>query len=324
MQPFLRPAASSPVSFAFLVALTAACQTVNPPDPNDEPNTDPPVDALEMSGHPGLEACTADLDAATVDLELDLARGFRDSISELVTCGQLAQGFVGNLIIVLVSVAAGADAHPTSFTYEGDGVYSVGVMRMSVRLAADTSWGAAGDVIAYDLFDPNNWFTELSASASGSIDLTGHTTTSLSIDFGGTAPLAELLGVAQGGAGSLEIDTDQIAARLGSLSLDTVILTDEEQRGAHFTWQIESPAGHVSDLLSNTAALPTQLEEVSGTHPTTGQSMVLGEWAIRYTTGHTGTTDGTVRFDVVGGTFDYTAELSYPHRREPDVALSCR
>jgi hypothetical protein len=52
--------------------------------------------------------------------------------------------------------------------------------------------------------------------------------------------------------------------------------------------------------------------------------MVLGDWGITYTTGHGGTTDGTVTFDVVGGAFDYGAELTYPHRREPDVSLSCR
>ncbi len=310
-------------NLALSVVLLAGCQTINPPDPNDEPNTDPPVDALEMDGHPGLETCTAGLDPATVELNLDVARGFRDSISELVTCGQLAQGFVNNLIFLLVDVAAGSDGHPGSFTYEGDGIYTSGVMRMSVHLSEATSFGEAGDVIPYDLFDPANWFTEFTVTASASVDLTGHTATNLTVDFGGTAPLAELLGISAE-SGTIEIDTDEIAARLGGLQLQTVIEVDEEKHGAALVWHIESPSGQISNLTSNTDALPTRLVDVSATHPVTGQSMVLGDWAITYTTGHQGTTDGTVTFDVVGGAFEYGTVLSYPHRREPDVMLSCR
>ena len=318
----LRMGASSSLFLLPTVALLAGC-LVNQPDAGDEPNTDPPVDALEIAGHPGLETCTAGMAAADVDAQLEIAAAFRDSLSEIVTCGQLAQGFTGNLILVFVVAAAGGDAHPNGFTYEGDGIYSAsGMMDISVHLAADTSFGRAGDRITWDLFDPNNWFTDFTVVASASVDLAGNTTQTLEIEYGGTAPGAELLGVAEG-SGRLTIDTNEIGARLGDLQLRSVVVVEEARGESALVWQLESPAGRVGDLLSNTAMLPTELVDVSATNAATGQALVLGEWAISYTTGHGGTTDGTVTFDVTGGAFDYGVTFTYPHRREPDVALHC-
>jgi hypothetical protein len=262
--------------------------------------------------------------SADVDAQLQIAAAFRDSISEIVTCGQLAQGFTGNLILVLVSAAAGGDAHPSGFTYEGDGVYNAGdVMDISVHRAEDTSFGRAGERITWDLFDPANWFTDFTVVASASVDLEGNTTQSLEIEYGGTAPGAELLGVAAG-SGRLTIDTDEIGARLSDLQLRSVIRVEEEREEIGVVWQLESPAGRVGNLLSNRSMLPTELVDVSALNGATGQTLVLGEWAISYTTGHGGTTDGTVTFDVTGGAFGYGVDFTYPHRREPDVALHCR
>ena len=309
--------------YAAATALLAGC-LVGTPDPGDEPNTDPAVDALEDPAHPGLEACTAGLDPATVDLHLDLAAAYRDSLAEMVTCGQLAQGFTGNLVLVLVNAASGSDSHPSGFTYEGDGIYSAGAqMQVAVHLAEDTSFGNAGDRITWDLFEPSNWFTELTVRASASVDLSGETRTELEIDFGGTAPGAELLGVNAGESGTIELDTDQIRELLGNLELRSFIRIEEDRIGTQIVWEVDTPAGKVGDLFSNDAELRTQLIDASGTHPETGQAMVLGEWAIGYTTGHGGTTDGTVTFDVLGGEFDYGVTMTYPHRRTADVALHC-
>ena len=36
-----------------------------------------------------------------------------------------------------------------------------------------------------------------------------------------------------------------------------------------------------------------------------------------------GTLDGSIDFEIRGGAFDYVAKFTYPHRKAPDVALSC-
>ncbi|NIW32082.1 MAG: hypothetical protein GWN25_34890 [Actinobacteria bacterium] len=196
-------------------------------------------------------------------------------------------------------------------------------MEVAVHLAEDTSFGQAGDRITWDLFEPSNWFTELTVRASASVDLTGETRTDLEIDFGGTAPGAELLGVNAGDSGTIELNTDQIRELLGNLELRSFIRVEESRLGTELVWEIDTPAGKVGDLFDRDAELRTQLIDASGTHPETGQALGLGEWAISYTTGHGGTTDGTVTFDVVGGAFDYAVTMTYPHRRAPDVQLSC-
>ncbi|MCA9626457.1 MAG: hypothetical protein KC766_02270 [Myxococcales bacterium] len=52
--------------------------------------------------------------------------------------------------------------------------------------------------------------------------------------------------------------------------------------------------------------------------------MTVTNWAMQYkTVSGGGTLDGTIDFEVRGGSFDYAARYVYPHRKEPDVSLSC-
>ncbi len=56
----------------------------------------------------------------------------------------------------------------------------------------------------------------------------------------------------------------------------------------------------------------------------TGQSIVMKSWAMQYkASSSSGTLDGSIDFEVRGGAFDYVAKFTYPHRKEPDVALGC-
>lgn len=293
--------------------------------PGSEPeNTAPPVDALELAGHPGLETCTAGMSEAEVDAALEISRAFRQSCHEMVVCGGLNASFSFALIQLLVNVAAGGDTRPSGFTYEGDGYWRASdVMTIRLHLPADTSWGRAGDPITFDVFDINNYFTGVSIVASASIDLTGETRTSLSIAFEGTGPGAELLGLGGEVASPIEVDAEAIAQAIGQVTMRNDIVVDDERDDTHILYTLRGMPTPIGEL-GNDGAQGMELVGVTGENAVTGQRIEITSWGMEYRAGVARTLDGTVDFAVTGGPLEYTAHFAYPHRSSPDVTLGCR
>ncbi|GMV13536.1 MAG: hypothetical protein HS104_27590 [Polyangiaceae bacterium] len=305
------------------LALLSALQSGGcnlPQGPQDPENTAPPVNALDDPAHPGIEACVT----GDVEAELQIARDFEDSCHEMVICGGLSAAFTITLVEVLVNAASGNSTSPSGFVYTGQGRYLAGTqMQLTLRLAKDTSFGKAGDVIDFDLFNLANYFTHATIEASASVSTSGKAKTSLSIEFEGTGNAFELLGLEAGADGKIQTDLQTIAKNLGaSILIESKIWMNDERESSTISYELDSPATLLAQFLES-GPMDMQLVKVTGS-ASTGQSIVMKNWAMQYkASSSSGTLDGSIDFEVRGGAFDYVAKFTYPHRKEPDVALGC-
>lgn len=326
-----RPALARPLAGALALAagLAAGCQPVAGPGAGGEvpENPAPPVSALADPAHPGLEDCRGGLSPAEVSEALQIARGFEDSMHEMVVCGGLAGSFSGALLQMLVHAAAGDTTHPAGFVYRGEGRWDAGgQMHLVLHLPVDTSWGRRGDPIPFDVFDPGEYFGGLAIEASASVDLTGRTTTSYAIRFTETRRGAELLGLAAGagGGGSITLSTDQLLRTLGAIEVrGRIVVSDRRSDGTRADYTLASRGGTIAELGRAGGQMPMDLVSVAASRDGTAQTLAVRDWAMVYTAGSTGTLDGSVAVAITGGAFDYVATYTYPHRRTPDVTLDC-
>ena len=301
------------------LVLANACTL--PQGPQDSENTAPPVNALTDPAHPGIEACMQ----GEVEAELQIARDFEDSCHEMVICGGLLAAFTVTLVEVLINAASGKSTEPGGFVYVGQGRYAAGTqMELTLKLAKDMTFGKAGDVIDFDLFNVANYFTSAKLAASASISTTGEAKTSLSIEFEGTAKGYELLGLKPGADGTIQTDLATISKNLGaSILIETKISMSDERESSTIVYELESPATLLSSYLAS-GPMDMRLVEVAGSASSTGQSITVKNWAMQFkASSSSGTLDGSIDFEIRGGAFDYVAKFTYPHRKAPDVALSC-
>lgn len=306
-------------SFALIAGLLGSGCNM-PQGPQDQENTAPPVNALNDPAHPGVEACAqGDLEA-----QLQIARDFEDSCHEMVVCGGLSMAFTISLIEVLIHAASGDPTEPSGFVYVGEGRYAAGTqMELTLRLGKDTSFGKAGDVIAFDVFQLANYFSQVTLEAKASVDTSGKTQTSLTIDYQGAGPGFELLGLQGEAEGKIEVDFATIAANLGAnVVIETKILMTDERESSTVSYELYSQPTPAGEYFQS-GPMSMELVKVSGS-ATTGQTILVKNWGMQYkNTSSSGTLDGSFDLDVRGGAFDYGAKFVYPHRKEPDVALSC-
>jgi hypothetical protein len=296
----------------------------NAPKENDAQ----PVDALENPAHPGLEACSAGVTTNTVEDSLEIARDFKESCHELIVCGGLSASLSTTLISVLFNAAVGSDTNAKGFTFDGKGTYSttqasVGTkMDVQLFLAADTSFGKRGDLITFDLFSIETYFTGAKLTATASVDLAGRATTNLGITFTGKGKGFEILGLGDVSS-PFTIDAQKIADALGMIQLRTKIHVDDKQGHATFVYDLDSPPVTIG-AISKGEALGMQLKGVTGARADLDQTLTITQWDIRYLdTSASGFLDGTIGFAINGGRLPYTSTFSYPKRKAPDVVLAC-
>lgn len=305
------------------IALSAALLASGcnmPQGPQDPENTAPPVSALDDPMHPGIEACVT----GDVEAELQIARDFEDSCHEMVICGGLSAAFTITLVEVLVNAASGNDTGPDGFVYVGQGRYVAGAqMQLTLKLAKDMSFGKAGDVIDFDLFELANYFTKATISASASVSTSGEAKTGLSVQFEGTGKAFELLGVEAGADGKIETDLETISKNLGqNIMIESKIWMNDERESSTISYELDSPATLLASFLGS-GPMDMQLVKVTG-NTSTGQSIMVKNWAMAFkASSSSGTLDGSIDFEVRGGAFDYATKFVYPHRKEPDVSLAC-
>lgn len=301
-----------------LVSLLAACAPQN--QKGTPENTTPAKDALEDAKHPGIEACAK----GDVEATLQIARDFRESAHEMVVCGGLSAAFVTTAIEVLLRAAAGGSTKADGFAYQGKGVYTAGErMEIKATLGVDTSFGKAGEPIAWDLFDLATWVVDAKLVAKASVDTSGKSKSELHVEVTEKGPAFELLGITPDANGKLDVDFDVIAKSLGSkIILEQRIVMLDAQGGTTVKYELHAPPkplGHTYDGGSMAMDLVSVTAQAK-----TGQSITMKTWAMEYAqAGSSGTLDGHYAFEVTGGAFGYVATFDYPHRKEPDVALSC-
>ena len=105
--------------------------------------------------------------------------------------------------------------------------------------------------------------------------------------------------------------------------LETKILMSDERETSTIVYELESPATLLSSYLAS-GPMDMQLVKVAGSASATGQTISIKNWAMQFKASNSsGTLDGSIEFAIQGGAFDYVATFTYPHRKEPDVALGC-
>lgn len=290
--------------------------TVSVPDP--PANNAPPVDDLRNPGAK-LGGCARGDVAGT----LAIVNDFRDSCHEMIVCGGLSNQFGVSSVSVLLSAALGKNLSLPAITYKGNGQYAVGnVMVMTLVLGQDTSFGRTGDVIPFNVLDLSSYFVKASIKASASIDIgSGEARTSLVATFEAVGPGVELLGLGPNPESGVAIDFHAVARALGtSIQVANVITVDDTKGESHIAYRLKSAAMRFGELLGH-APQRMELVDVSATRGT--QTIEVTNWGMQFQPGSSGTLDGTIDMLVRGGDFDYAVHFNYPHRKEPDVTLSC-
>jgi hypothetical protein len=323
------------LGFAGIVCAVAACGSglgggaSGSASANHAPpeNTSTPVDALTDSTHPGISACTAGMSSNDIDDALEIANDFKQSCHELIVCGGLATNFGSAVVSILLNAALGNGS--VDITYKGTGVYETGnagpgtTMDITTTLPSDMSFGKKGDPINFNLLDVATYFTGAQIVAHASVNTNGQTQSSLAIQFTGTGPGFELLGLGASPQSPLNVDAAQIAANLGKIVIQTKIHVDDKQGHALFTYDVNTASQSLSSALSGDA-VPFSLVGVTGSRADTSQTLTITKWQINYLdTGSSGYMDGTIGFSVKGGKYDYSSTFNYPRRKAPDVTLAC-
>jgi hypothetical protein len=307
------------VSLLALAACGTKSQKSGPPE-----NKTAAVDALEDPKHPGLEACRGSISSGDLESNLEIARATRESYHEMVVCGGLNASISITLIQIMISSAAGKDTNPSGFTFNGTGMWSAGTqMDVSFHLGFDTKFGKAGDLITYNLFKLDTFFTGATIKATASVNTSGQTTTSLSMAFTGLGPGIELLGLGPEPKSPIVIDAGKIAESLGKIVLKSKIHIDDKKVNSHIKYELETLPMTLGQI---TAGEPTvnKLLNVSGERPDVGQKMTVTTFGIDYRDIGSGYLDGKIEVDITGGPFfPYSVTYTYPRRNAPDVALSC-
>lgn len=319
MAPSLRRRRFGAVSAVLSLALAAACAPQ--PTSSQPENTTPAKDALEDAKHPGVEACAkGDVDAA-----LEISRNFRESAHEMVVCGGLSAAFMITAIEVLLRSASGSSTRADGFAYQGKGVYTAGTrMELRTTLAADTSFGKAGDAFAFDLFDAATYVKDAKLVAKVTADTNGNSRSSLHLEVREKGPAYELLGLPTTADGVVDVDFDVIVKSLGSkILVEQTIVMEDTHDSTVVKYKLHGPPSPLGQFAAG-GSMQMDLVSVDAASKATGQVITVTNWAMEYASaGSSGTLDGAFSFDVRGGAFDYRASFTYPHRKEPDVALSC-
>lgn len=291
--------------------------TVTVADPPE--NTATPIDERgEASAK--LAACATGDVAAQVQIVSD----FVDSCHEMIICGGLTNSFGISIISVLLGAAFGKDVSISTVKYKGDGVYEVGnVMTMTLVLGRDTSWGQIGDPITFDVMKLDSYFTGASISVAGGLSLGGgggEVKAKLVAKFESVGPGIELLGLGANPSSGVQFDFEGVAKSIADhVQVANIITVDDTKGDSHIAYKLSTPPVRFGELLGH-APQGQELVEVSATRGT--QSIEVTHWGMAYQPGSSGTLDGTIDF-IVHGDFDYKVHFEYPHRKTPDVLLSC-
>jgi hypothetical protein len=300
--------------FGGAVASTAVATTgVTKPSGGAPENTAPPVRNVDVA------ACAR----GDVQANLAIARALEDSMHELVVCGGMAQRFSMSFFNVLINLAAKAPTQPKQFKHVGQGRYQVGgVMTISLSLPFATSFGQVGDPIPFDIFDPDNYFTKAHVEAVAAADLTGSAEARLALRFEEQRPGLELLGHLITG-NDVTLEFDAVVDVLSRIQLRQDIGVKDKRGDVEIEWRAVSDGVPMHNLVFGAGGAPIHIQSATAVDQTRGQTLTITDFGMEFSGGAAGTMDGYVDFQVRGGDFDWAGRFVYPHRKTPDVTLSC-
>lgn len=326
---FLAPSVSSSSKLnmavgAVAVGTTIAFAGVGKPSGGRPANKAKPSSDINNPQHSGVKSCVAG--NATQNLEIIAA--LEESMHELVVCGGMAQRFSVSFFDMLVNVAKGAATNPKGFKYLGDGRYEAGgMMVVSLHLAGPTSFGKAGDTIAFDLFDINSYFADARLDIKAG---SGAMKADISIKFSAQNQGAELLGDLVTSGGKIKLDFKKLVSLLGQIELRQEITVDDQRGPVSVNYNVVGKRVPIQNLVfakgetsSSSNGAPLIVLGASAKNPDLAQSLTITDWDMAFAGGGARTLDGSIAFEVRGGDFDFKGTFVYPHRSSPDIVLEC-
>jgi hypothetical protein len=280
-----------------------------------------------------VQAPTALVSCAQGDVaaQMQLIADLRDSYHEMIVCGGLSLQF-NNSITSVIANALLQKAMGTPLQYQGHGVYATpnGVMWIRVTTAAGP--------LDFNVTDPQSYLAGLNVSvnAQGVVGgamsggggwgsmlgrAAGHA--DVHVSFQTEGPGFQLLGITSQAARAGKFDLETIENSLGSLIfVENRVSVNNQQGNTTINYILQSPPTKIVDM-NGPKKVPMQLASIQATNSATGQTVAITKWTMDYK-GDGGTVlDGTIGMDVTGGAFPFHVEMTYPHRKEPDITLSC-
>jgi hypothetical protein len=291
--------------------------------------------SVSISVHDDLTAPTAALGScATGDVGANLAivSDLRDSYHEMIVCGGLSLQF-NNSIQSVIANAVLQKAMGTPLQYQGNGVYATPNGVMMIKVSAGTG------PLDFNVLDPQSYLVGLTVTANAGGMISGAasgggspwqmlgraaTHADVKISVQGQGPGFQLLGITWQDAVSGKLDLGKIEHSLGSLiKVENRVAVNNEHGATTINYILQSPPTPVIDM-TGPKKVPMTLASIQATNAETGQTIKITKWTMDFK-GDGGTVlDGTIGMDIEGGAFPYHVEMVYPHRKEPDITLSCR
>ncbi len=275
---------------------------------------------------PALAGCASGDVAANLAIVSDL----RQSYHEMIVCGGLQLDFTSSLVNVIANIGLGRHG-PAALVYQGHGRWQSANSMMAIQLAL-----ADGGAIDFDPLDPQSYLTGVvvTARADAAVDtamrggsvwsVLGHAAGSLDIQFQTTGPAFRLLGMSLDEARRGHFDLDRIAKSIEShFTIANRIDVANSQGGTTIHYILQGAPIPLSDVHDG-KKVPMQLASIAAERAATGQTIKITEWTMAFKGDGGKVLDGTIGFDVDGGAFAYHVKMTYPHRMDPDIQLSCR
>jgi hypothetical protein len=312
-----RIVAGAVVSLA-LVGCSSDANTLASPTPLGIEPADP-TNPATLDLNPCADGYSAELNDT-----IQMAYDFERSAHEMVVCGGANVRFAVALIEVITNIAAdpGGDPAPEGFHWDGQGSYHIESddfsqvsMDVEVRLDADYSFGNAGDLVAYDLFDAATYLVGASIAIDYELGPI--------ISYDSPGPMAELLGFGADPPNPIVLDESNlgvIGAQLRKLHISSEADLYDENGSSEIAYQFSTNPTPAIDLASNAPFL-FKLLDASGSNASMAQTMTIDLWDIDYS--GFGELDGSIDFRVVGGVFDFKGNFVYAESGYADVTLSC-
>jgi hypothetical protein len=280
----------------------------------------------ELTDPNALAGC----ETGDVRANLQIVADLRDSYHEMVVCGGLQLDFSNALVNVIANAALGRGG-PSQLVYQGNGLFATSNGMMAIRASL-----ADGGAIGFDPLDPQSYLAgiQVTARADGMLDaamrggsplqVIGHAAGSLDIQFSSAGPGFALLGITLDEARRGHLDLGKIARSIEShILLANKIDVRNEQGGTTIHYVLDGAPVPLIDIHDG-KKVPMQLSTIVAERAATRQTVKVTEWTMQFKGDGGKVLDGTIGMDVDGGAFPYSVKLTYPHRMEPDIQLSCR
>jgi hypothetical protein len=265
--------------------------------------------------------------SADLDLEghLAIASSLRDAFAEARAGLSVAVDVnhaLGNFVHAMVKLDAGM---PNGLTYEGQGVYSARPnpnTRLELRyyLPSNTSFGSAGDLVDFNLFNASNYFASLGVESKASISLSG-VSTSLRFTFDGLGKGAELLGIAAGAQSPIGIDESGFAKQLSKVIVHASVMYSRESELANIGFAL-APASRSVSAFGNTATA-LSLSNFAGQGLTFDQTLTLEDASLSMLN-QGFAFDGMLRIASASPSFGFHMLFNYDASASADVVFGCQ